>query len=252
MKLQSLLPALAITLLPSSAMAFEYFTVGVGGQFQAGGNFLDKPDDQRVPFNGTATELKPKYPGFAGLTLGGGPYIDLRAIDYVGVEMGLLFTTDKGTADIDVEVNGQTTTYTVEIKHSAIHIPLLLKGTLPGEIVSPNIFVGPEFVVPSGRSASVTPANNNYDVLSDDTATALGLEKPGGYTMVTFGLGLEFNLPIPVVDIRIPFSLRGSVNPGVSNKRTERSHVDVANSKTYYSTEWKFQAVANLGASIHF
>jgi len=250
--IRSFLPALALaTLFPSSAAAFEHFTVGVGIHGQAGGNFIDEPDDQSVP-EATAENgnPRPEYPGFAGMTSGFGPFIELRAIDYVGVEFGILFTTDSGSADIDITnlATQQTTTYEIEISHSAVHLPLLFKGTLPGPIVQPNLFVGPEFVIPSDAEINVDPSDassNSYTVIADGET----------YTMVTFGMGLEFKLPIPVVDIRIPFSLRGSINPGVSSKRIERAdHVVQGGvlTETSFKTEWKFQAVANLGASVHF
>ena len=72
-----------------------------------------------------------------------------------------------------------------------------------------------------------------------------------------FGLGVEINLPIPKVDLRIPLALRGSANPGVSDKRVERArHVTSVTSdqlvSVSYNTEWKFQAVGSFGLSGHF
>lgn len=75
------------------------------------------------------------------------------------------------------------------------------------------------------------------------------------YIMVAFGLGVEFKLPIPAVDIRLPLTLRGAINPSVSDKREERANHTIEGStikRIEYKTSFKYQAAANLGASIHF
>src|SRR4051812_48730117 len=125
MKLRAFVFALgAAVLVPASASAFEYVTVGIGAQFQAGGNFFDKPSDQSVPGcdnpKGSGV-CNPEYPGFAGLTLGGGGYVDVRFIEYVGIEFGVLYTSDKGTAELTFN---EVSKYDVKIKQNAIHMPL--------------------------------------------------------------------------------------------------------------------------------
>jgi hypothetical protein len=151
--------------------------------------------------------------------------------------------------------NSQKFDYTIEIGHDAVHLPLLLKGSIPGEYVQPILFLGPEFVFPSDPHFAVLESN----VPGGGLATSVGgpnySASTADYTMFTFGLGLEIMLPIPSVDIRIPFSLRGSYNPGASDKRDERGDHVVngtdLQSETF-DTSWKFQAVANFGAAWHF
>jgi len=92
------------------------------------------------------------------------------------------------------------------------------------------------------------PAGVTYSAYTDD------------YIAFTFGLGFEVNLPIPVVDVRIPISLRGNYNPGVTEKRDDRGTYvigtdaagDAAVVSASYSTEWKFQAVGQWGIAAHF
>jgi hypothetical protein len=235
----------------------EWISVGVGFVGQVGGNFFDKPDDQTV-LQGVPVESD--YPGFAGLTRGFGPTLDIRFLGFVGIEMDILFTRDVGEADMEFTRTGPDGSdkfdYTIEIGHDAVHLPLLLKGSIPGEYVQPILFLGPEFVFPSDPHFAVLESN----VPGGGTAAGVGGPVYGtaateSYTMFTFGLGLEIMLPIPSVDIRIPFSLRGSYNPGASDKRDERGdHVvngtDLQSEN--FATNWKFQAVANFGAGWHF
>jgi hypothetical protein len=138
--------------------------------------------------------------------------------------------------------------FTVEIRQKAIHMPLLFKGAIPGRIVTPVLFLGPEFVFPSSVSSEIiSGAVPSFHMVKYAAAD------PGSYTAFIFGLGLEFNLPIPYVDVRIPFNLRGTVNPGVSDKRTERETRTGSNPvEVAFSTEWKFQAVGNIGLAVHF
>jgi hypothetical protein len=137
------------------------------------------------------------------------------------------------------------------IGHKATHIPLLIKGSVPGDYVQPILEFGPEFVLP-GRGEVDFPKGGPF-------GATYGAFNNGNYTMFTFGIGLEIKLPIPIpyVGFRIPFLLRGSVNPGVKGERAdvEQTTVDpmsgeVANAN--YSTEWRFQAAASFGLAAYF
>ena len=222
----------------------EFMTFSVGFLGQAGAVFLDKPNDQTI--NGGQPE--PEYPGYAGLSTGIGPTFEVRFLGYVGIELDLMFQSDEGSADLTVRQNNNRSDFTTEIGQSALHMPLLIKGALPGKIITPVVFLGPEFVFPSEVRDEIIegtiPGFHNVQYRAAD---------PGGYTAFMFGLGLEFNLNIPYVDVRIPFNLRGTYNPGVSDKRAERE-TRTGNNPVIVETrtEFQFQAVANLGLSVHF
>lgn len=229
----------------------DFMTFGIGFLGGAGGNFLDKPGDQSVQ---GIEGVDPEYPGFAGLMTSVGPTFEFRFLGYVGVELDVLVQEDSGTADLKVTQTTGTTirseTFTVEIRQSAIHMPLLFKGVIPGKIVSPALFLGPEFVFVSESSADITEGT-----VPGFHGVQYGAVNPDSYTAFMFGLGLEFNLPIPYIDARIPFNLRGTVNPGVSDKREERSDIQGTApdniTAVSFSTEWKFQAMANIGLAVH-
>lgn len=211
--------------------------VGVIGAF--GGNFLDKPGEKRLPDgNGGRTAGEVSYPGFGGVTGGFGLAFDARFLGLVGVEVDVIRMTNKGHANPDI--SGQS--YEINISHDAWHIPVLLKGSLPLPLISPYAVVGVEFVQTSNAKADISKPFYTVDARTDN------------YRFFTAGLGLEIKLPIPSVDVRIPFSLRGSYyNPGDNvEDRADYSLNGNTITKVTYNTQWKWQALATLGAQIYF
>ncbi len=244
-------------LTPAEAQGFENVELGVGVVAQVGATFLDSPSDQEVS---EGVLPRPEYPGFAGPTAGLGAMIDLRFFDYVGVELDILRQNDHGSAHMTVKdmTTGTETGFDIEIGHTAWHLPLLLKASLPLLYVRPNLVLGPEFVIPS---------DPEYDEGSNTSAATFGAVSDS-YTLFTIGFGFEIELPAaaPLESVRIPLSLRGSVNPGVSDRRIERSEnlkvgvPDPAAPDAYpyplenedYRTSFEYQVVANFGLSLHF
>jgi len=231
--------------------ALDFMTFGIGGLGIAGANFLTKPGDQTV--GGQDFPEDSQYPGFAGPALGGGLMFEVRFLGYVGLELDVLFQSDHGTADLDTTtrdamgniINRQQ--FTIKIGNKATHLPLLIKGALPGKWVTPVVFLGPEFVVPGDakceEACTSNPSGTTYGAYSE------------GYTAFTFGLGLEVNLPIPKADIRIPLSLRGNYVPSVGGTREDRANQTTNGTNITseeYSTKWQFQAAGTFGVAWHF
>ncbi|MBI4702958.1 MAG: hypothetical protein HY744_17720 [Deltaproteobacteria bacterium] len=251
---------LLLLLFPSGAQAFEKFTVGGGLLGVAGANFLDKPSDKTIALpNGQRGET-PTYPGFAGLTAGFGFFAEVRVIDYVGVEFDVFRTSDKGSGDLTLTVNGEQRKWNITVGHAAWHLPLLIKGVIPGKIVQPSLFLGPEFVIPDGPEVKGAPEPGA--TLGGETLSTTYDAFSEGYAMFCAGFGVEFKLPLPKVDVRIPLSIRGGYNPGVEDALEDRAKYEVkpgstdpnikAITKIEYKTTWQYQAIATLGASIHF
>ncbi|MEM9692500.1 MAG: hypothetical protein AAGA56_08150 [Myxococcota bacterium] len=226
---------------------FMTFSVGILGN--VGASFLDEPGDQTV--QGREFLNNSGYPGFVGLTTGVGPSFEVRFFGWVGIELDVLFQTDRGTADLDSTIrdsNGNIISRsetTIEIGQSAVHLPLLIKGAIPGKWVTPVVFIGPEFVI--GRNATCeecdSPPNTQYAAVS------------ASYTALAFGFGMEINLPVPNVDLRIPITLRGNFNPSVSDRREERATHVVTNDnidREEVAVEWKYQASGAFGLAWHF
>lgn len=213
--------ALAGVCFSTNAEAIEFGAGLIGG---AGGNFISKPD----PFPGG---LQPN-PGFGGVTLGGGLALDLRIIPFFGLEVDILRKSDKGTGtynNVDFTIGG-----------GAWHVPLLLKGVLPSPLVAPFLLFGPEYVSPTYGNAEAK-------------ASGVTLEVPqfaDSYWMLTFGVGMEVKLPLPILDLRIPVSVRGSVNPGASSKAEDRTRV--TGTGLQYNAEWQYAIALYAGAQLYF
>ena len=163
----------------------DFMTFSVGFLGGAGAAFLDEPSDQSVQGQ-TGDAVDPDYPGFAGLVTSVGPTFEVRFLGYVGLELNVLVQEDEGKADLAVRqtVNGTSTRgeFTVVIRQSAVHVPLLLKGAIPGRIVTPVLFLGPEFVSVSSTEAVIE--GNKPSFHTRDYRT----KNPESYTTCTSSL----------------------------------------------------------------
>ncbi|MCC6213391.1 MAG: outer membrane beta-barrel protein [Polyangiaceae bacterium] len=239
--------ALAAALAVGATPALAEVDLGAGLVGVGGGNFLSKPSDKTLPYGNTGVRVETDfYPGFAGGTFGGGVAFDLRVLPWFGVEIDLLRTTDEGTGEYSLTVPGRTLKFDLTIGQDAWHLPVLAKLAVPSPVVSPVFLLGAERVFPGEATMKV---ENDLGV----TIPQLSAEVDG-YWMITGGAGVEIALPLPVLDLRIPFSLRASWNPGVSDELEERVETDVTvpDSPIVIRSEWEYQVVATLGVSAYF
>jgi len=239
--------ALAAVVVLGAAPAWAELELGAGLVGVGGGNFLSKPSDRTLPVGTTGARVETSfYPGFAGSTLGGGAALDARILPWFGLEIDVLRTTDRGSGEYSLTIPGRTLKFDLTITQSAWHVPVLAKAAIPGPVVSPVFVLGPELVFPGDAA---------MEVENDLGATLPTLSaEVDGYWMLTFGGGLEIALPLPAIDLRIPFSLRGSWNPGVSDALEDRVETDVTvpGSPVVIRSEWEYQVVATLGVSAYF
>jgi len=223
----------AASMTASAADDSKLFTLGAGLLGSAGGNFIGKPSD-------SGNSL---YPGFAGATVGGGLMIDARFFEVVGLEVDFIQSSDEGSGTITIN----TVDHDITIGQSSLHIPVLFKATLPAGLVSPSVFIGPEFVFVGDATASAVlevDAGQRFEATNDN------------YTALAFGVGFEFALPTPIVDIRIPLSLRGTYNGSISDKVAERQEALLPTPGSVggfrYESNPEFQALLTLGVAAYF
>ena len=222
----------------------DWMTFHIGLTGGLGVNAIDKPSDQSI--NGQS--FTPNYPGWVGLNAVIGPQIELRFLGYFGIEVDFLYASENGSTEIEVfdEVTRQTSTFTMSLGHGALHVPILFKGAIPGEVATPVFFIGPEVVKTGGPRFEQKGTN--------ETGVRYGAYTRN-YTMLAFGLGLEFNLPTKGADLRIPLTLRGGFNPSVGDSREERVHAfpdegDIAMER--FDTAWQWTARAQIGLQVAF
>jgi hypothetical protein len=181
-------------------------------------------------------------PGFGGATIGGGLMLDGRFLDgLLGLEVDVMRSGDHGTGTVTFNNFSNHIT----IGQGAWHLPILAKVTIGVPIVAPAFYIGPEIVLPSKSDVSVDPSQ----------AAPLFGQTVDTYVMVTFGIGVEIKLPLPLLDMRIPIGLRGGIAPGVSSDFNDRTTLSTAippPPNVIYRSEWKFQAAATLGVALYF
>ncbi|MCB9674067.1 MAG: hypothetical protein H6737_03065 [Alphaproteobacteria bacterium] len=211
--------------------------LGVGAFFNGGGTFMTQPQD-RTGFG--LVDLP--FSGFAGFSPGGGVSVDFRWRDIVGVEVDLIRSID--TAQSEYGING------VDYRFKAVvpswHIPMMLKAGIPSKGVSPNLFFGVNVVVPGEPEIQLPTPNGIPWQMTAQTKT---------YSRMFFGLGFEGRLPIDGVDIRIPFTLRGSMATSYPNSAIERAEYDIRNNVLFgmeYDLRWQYHAAVTLGVSYYF
>ncbi len=210
------------------------------------GNFIEQPK---------GADKDEPYPGFAGAGGGGGIGLGAMWRGTIGLELQII----KSQENAEGALNFDFGTVTLQMDQSSWHIPLILKIAAPTNSVRPFLFVGPDFVFPeaSGTSdpASVriiqAGAGQGTNPLNDAPTTELKLGAHAeSYTAWTFGFGFDFLLDVGGPDIRIPLTFRGSYNPDLPVKASERSRI--TNTAKEYLSEWEWQAFVSLGVAYYF
>ena len=71
------------------------------------------------------------------------------------------------------------------------------------------------------------------------------------YTLLTAGLGAELKLPVPSLDLRASFSLRGSYRAGSSSEISERV-TPLGSGAVILDGRWRYQAQLTGALGIFF
>jgi hypothetical protein len=227
---------------PSVARADGFLiNAGLGPMAGFGGNFLGKPGDKTFTAANGQMGTSQAYPGFSGTEYALGLFLDVRVLKLVGIEVDFLRVSGKGSGDITLTTSNNGVVNNIDgslqIQQTATHIPVLVKGVLPLPLVAPYIFVGPEFVFVSDNGATMSGA-----LAASQTTNGAYSDN---YKYWTFGFGMEIKLPVPDIDMRIPISIRGSVNPGVSDHLQDRWIVNGNN--LAMNTQWQYAVSGNVG-----
>jgi hypothetical protein len=195
--------ALVAEALPARADTFSF---GAGVAVAGGYGAFGEPDPNRftLPRSGSVVAL----PGFSGLTYGAGIALEARFFDFIGVEASVSYARDSLSGD--VEAGDEVVSVT--LSQPVFRVPILLKAVLPAPIVSPFAEIGPELVFPGLSDVEVEPEGGLRGVAAADPAV-----------WATVGLGVEIELPIADIDLRIPAALRLSVNPSSSGELDDRA-----------------------------
>ncbi len=220
---------------PATAGADDWrdLELGIGVLGQVGGNFIDRPEDVAVT-PGNPVELV--YPGFGGLGGGGGLSLDLRYKKFIGVQMDLMLSSDRGVGYIDL--------LRVSIGQTSIHVPIMAKLLYPGDTVRPSIALGVDFIAPQSLEITTDP-------LLPSTATLFG-SQASAHAMIVGAIGVEFLLPYEGADLRIPVSIRGGINPSTPDAARDRAAYVLDGTlvrSVIFDSAWQYHLSFNIGVS---
>jgi hypothetical protein len=213
-------------------MALGPVDLGVSVLGTGGYVALDKPSPSSFSSGTSRGEIQ----GFGGLAVGGGLALEARLFGFLGLEIDGIFSRDRGRGEVRIDGReGQVT-----LGQSAVHVPILLKGVLPLPGLRPFLVAGPELVLPLPAKAEVEPAGSVRAVVG--TAR---------YTMLTTGVGAELKLPLPSLDLRASFSLRGSYRLGSSSELSERV-TPLGSGALILDGRWRYQGLATAAIGLFF
>ena len=206
--LLSLALSCALVAAPSGAAAFmPEFSAGV--KLSGGGNLWTEPDD--TP--GTGVGFRGDAGGYA---IGGGVYAEIRALSFLGLELGLLF--EKGSLWRNVDINGGIVTVKEEASANVLRVPILAKIILPLGVARLSAGVGPELILPQSSEGT-------YDIDAPSNITVTTGTTFDTKTKSSTMLALDLGLVIEVGDfLEIPISLRAARNLSQDDGWAERTN----------------------------
>ena len=162
------------------------------------------------------------YPMFG---LGGsvGGFVEVRAWDIVGLELGLFQSWDNGNGFEDKNNAGTGETLgRIDQKQrtSALHFPIMAKASIPAKLVRPTFGIGAEFVFQN--TSTLEYSSDRFTISERDDGYEFGnlLYKiePTSYVNFIFSFALEFDID----PVRIPIELRLQINPSFDSAAEPR------------------------------
>ena len=192
---------LFVVLAPSFAWADFVWDMRVGAKGAFTGNLYSEPE--AAPLGSDA------YWGDTQFYIGGGGgiFIEVNFLGYVGIEVDVLYEANSLTYGI--EISGFEYDYITSFEQ--IRIPILIKGTLPLGLVELSLGIGPELVF--GQSAAVEfeyhtqISDAQRQQIDQQLRNIYGAESTDG-TFFDIDLGFNFK----VWKLVIPLSLRVGIN----------------------------------------
>lgn len=212
--------------------------VAIGVKATAGGNLWTEPSNtppnQEIGF----TKLR------GGAGAGCGPYVEVRFIKYIGIELDLLFEWNRLWEDQTIYHKSGFAVFKSTTKPTTLdlRIPLLVKGVLPLPGIRLGLVIGPEFVIPLKTESPM-------DVHLGATSFDFKVESKFR-TLLTFGLDMVVELPF---NLELPIDLRFSYNPSQPSDWADR--VELTSSvpgvidglTIQYQNSWDIRLLIGLG-----
>lgn len=161
-----------------------------------------------------------------------GAVLEVRAMDFIGIETGFYYSRDNGGGWNDLTDSGgnKITRISQEQATTAYHIPLLLKANVPGPLLRPFLGIGFEFIRQSTSTLTYTEDGNSSMA---SPLQARNLVTTSNYTVLLATVGMELKFG----EIRIPIEVRAGYNLGFDKSLDSRATYDAG--KLTYNGEYQ-------------
>jgi len=222
--------ALALLLVATWAVpAPAAIEISAGIKGMGGVNVWTKPSSTPAGVSIAFTKTR------AGYGTGGGLFAQAAFLKYLAAEFDILLEYDALWEDQDW---GGASTRT-RANTTNLRLPLLVKGILPLPGLSLSFGIGPEFVIPVSKSASLSVPANVTNVFKFKVRTKTSV-------MLTMDLGADIDLPLGLF---LPVSIRASYNMTQPSKWGDRVANDSAAQiwSLLYQNSWDFRILVGLG-----
>lgn len=191
--------------LASGEVQARVLEVGVGLGVNASAGWTSPPSSAEIVL--PRSEQRIQYHRFSGLGLLGGLALEARFFRFVGVEIDVYYGRDVAAGTFETEAGDAEVSWS----EPTLRLPILAKGIWPFGTWAPFVALGPEVVHPGLSRVEVEPKGRLRAIVSTEPSLWL-----------VAALGVEWRVPIPGVDLRIPLSIRFSFDPSSASSRQER------------------------------
>lgn len=206
---------------PSGVPFMVSFGLKGGVNMQGGSEVPDLSAAQLTEYNlsdSKQSEDSGIYGHFgAGPAVGG--FVEVRFLEMIGLETGLVYAQDNATGWEDKLINGvEQGRVSHDLEVNALHVPILFKANVKNETIKPFVGIGTEVVIQQKSELSYRADAENSSSYPDSFVEGAGgqpgFEERIKTTTSTYAtLQLNFGMEVDLGEVRIPFEIRTGFNP---------------------------------------
>lgn len=202
-----------------------------GGLLGFGGEGFSNPSNVTATDGRQYSGVYPEYFGHFGVGGAGGLSLEVRAMNFIGLEFGYHYGggTAHGYVDKNDASTGRTITrLTSEQTTTAYHIPLLLKVNIPADFVRPFFGIGIELI----RQVSAEIEYGEEVGTASQSSYVASLNERNEVRAVDYNLLLaSAGVELVFGSLRVPIELRVGYNLGYSSDINDRARVEIGDSE---------------------
>lgn len=201
----------------------------------------------------------PVYPGFVGIGWFIGGAISYDWMDIVGLTIEVLYSSESasGTAEWDDDVGSDNKKEESDftLSASAIHLPIYVRGQIPGGVARPFLHVGVDLVLSRSNHDMTVEQGGDAPPFTEgctpgvdcDPFPSQNFQVDGINSETLFLLGLGIDIDVGAVTIPIEF--RGLFNFGQGDSINDRTTSTQGGPPYSYTNDLSYQVMVLFGAN---